>query len=136
MKLINKGFSLVELLVVILIISIIGWKISADVASRNVKKNYNLAVAADSAALEVIYSGVTRWIDLNATSISDNTTEEIDLSSTAFTDLLPHSFPSTTLPSGINIRAFVRKSESYPGSGVQIPRAVIIPRAPSVGSRL
>lgn len=127
MKKFLKGFSMVELLAVIMVLALIAWAASSDLAKHNQKKNYNLAVEADSAALEVISTGVTRWIDLYAAGMADNSTTEIDLTANSFRSLIPNSYSSNILPSGLRIKAFVRKSESYPGSGVQIPRAVIIP---------
>lgn len=124
----SRGFSLIELLFVLVAIGFLTYKANQYISKKQTVQAYNEVKQLDAAALEMMSLAVDRWMSMNVDAIADNTTIEVPVSSAAYRNLLPPGFDFNQLPSGLEIRAFVRKSESYPGSGIQIPRGVIVAR--------
>ena len=118
---------MIELLVVLIVLAVLAYKSAQYQSKKQEIKAYNETVQIDANALEIMKQAVERWANMNVDAIADDSTVEVPLSNSAYRNLLPPGFDYDQLPSGLYVRAFVRKSESYAGSGIMIPRAVIVP---------
>lgn len=126
----NNGFTLIEMLLVLLIMGVLAWHGTNYLSSRQDKTNFDAYIEADVLVLDTVSTAVRHWMWSNSSTLADNSVTEIDLSSSGFKDFLPSTDYATELPSGRGLRAFVQVSEPFPGADPtthpQVPKAIVV----------
>ena len=127
-----KGFTLVELMVVVLVLSVLMWEFAGVLQRQQEVDNYVMSVENDAHVLDVVAVALEKYVALEP-PMSPNAKKEVDLSHNSFTKFLPTGFVSTPLPSGMALRAYILNAETYSGSGEYVKKAIILPVPSPVG---
>lgn len=124
-----KGFSLIELMVVIVVLAYLAWSAAGIQQRKQEVDNYVMSVENDAHVLDMLASALEKFANLQS-GMADGATMSNILNRNDFKELLPGGFVTTELPSGMPIRAFIVNGETYTGSGEYVKRAIIVPIVP------